>query len=195
MQELILAKFDLERKFLFGGVIAESQQPPPMHPAHGHPSPRTRALPQHSGAIAAPGTRGADGSLFSLPVTSFTPCCQFTSPVWAICIYIGLPCDGHLKVGLNTVCIALACIGVDGYEQTSRNSSTKCVPAAFTISLTHWELSVFSRSSSAVSLVQPVLRVDEVIRIPNGSYRARLESSHCFRRALKHSGLGVAVNF
>lgn len=140
MQELVLVKFDLERKCLFGGVTAESQQPPLMHPARGRPSPRTCALPQCAGATAALGTRGADSSLFSSPVTSSPLCSQFTSPDWAIRIDMGLPRDRCFKVGLNMVSIALVCIGVDGHKQTSTNFFTKCVPTAFTISLTQQEL-------------------------------------------------------
>lgn len=75
---------------------------------------------------------------------------------------MGLPCDECLKVGLHMVCIALVCISVDGCKQTSVTSSTKCMPTAFTISLTQKEL-----VSSAASLVQPVQGADKVVRGQN----------------------------
>lgn len=136
LQGLILAKLDLERKFVSGGTAAECSGRPDA-PCAGRLSARTRVPPRPwdtAGPAASAGDSGAS-----------RPRCRPTSPVCAAGVCMGPPGDGRGKGGLGAVCMAVA----DGSEQTCTNLPSRSAPTAPSVTLTQREPRVFSRQSCA----------------------------------------------
>lgn len=134
LQELILAKLDLEKKFVSGGTAVECSGRSNA-PCAARLSSRTR-VPRGPGDTAGPAASAGDSG-------ASRPRCRPTSPVCAAGVCMGPPGDGRGRGGLGAVCTAVA--GGSGLTRT--NLPSRSVPTAPSVTLTQREPRVFSRQS------------------------------------------------